>query len=116
MSYGGGYNGGGYVGQSSYAGRSAQRAPTTAKKHMLKLVILGDSGYVVYNLCYCFMSIAMLLAQFFTPSHTNIFDLQYVSTYPNSKLIRNNNEKWINYLKYIHKQYIINTELGKHPS
>ena len=60
MSYGGGYNGGGYVGQSSYAGRSAQRAPTTAKKHMLKLVILGDSGYVVYNLCYCFMSIAML--------------------------------------------------------
>ena len=53
MSYGGGYNnGGGYVGQSSYAGRSAQRAPTTAKKHMLKLVILGDSGYVVYNLCF----------------------------------------------------------------
>jgi len=43
MSYGG-YNNGG--GQSSYAGRSAaQRSPTSAaKKHMLKLVILGDSG------------------------------------------------------------------------
>jgi len=41
MSYGG-YNNGG---QSSYAGRSAQRSPTAAaKKHMLKLVILGDSG------------------------------------------------------------------------
>jgi len=61
MSYGGGYNngnnamgsggGGGGYGQStnSYAGRSASRTssgggPTTAKKHMLKLVILGDSG------------------------------------------------------------------------
>ncbi|KAL7551034.1 hypothetical protein ACHAWF_014235 [Thalassiosira exigua] len=52
MSYGGGYNGGngggGYYGQqnpSSYAGRSAAaRSPTTTKKHMLKLVILGDSG------------------------------------------------------------------------
>ena len=76
MSYGGGYNnGGGYVGQSSYAGRSAQRAPATAKKHMLKLVILGDSGYVVQIICayklfleYCYN----VLNIFFTPSHTNI--------------------------------------------
>lgn len=39
-------NGGGGYGRNnnSYAGRSASRAPTTAKKHMLKLVILGDSG------------------------------------------------------------------------
>jgi len=51
MSYGGSYNngGGGYGhNANSYAGRSAARsgsgAPTTAKKHMLKLVILGDSG------------------------------------------------------------------------
>jgi len=42
MSYaGGGYNNNGGGG---YAGRSAARAPATAKKHMLKLVILGDSG------------------------------------------------------------------------
>mmetsp|Transcript_16690 Transcript_16690/g.35246 ORF Transcript_16690/g.35246 Transcript_16690/m.35246 type:complete len:284 (-) Transcript_16690:198-1049(-) len=56
MSHGGGYSnngmgGGGYghnnQGPSSYAGRSAARSgsgPTVAKKHMLKLVILGDSG------------------------------------------------------------------------
>ncbi|KAL7533322.1 hypothetical protein ACHAXR_007909 [Thalassiosira sp. AJA248-18] len=48
MSYGGGYNnggGGGYGNANSYAGRSAAaRSPSTAKKHMLKLVILGDSG------------------------------------------------------------------------
>lgn len=51
MSYGGGYNnnngGGGYGNNNpnSYAGRSAaSRSPAKAKKHMLKLVILGDSG------------------------------------------------------------------------
>ena len=52
MSYGGGYNNGagGYTNNSnsSYAGRSAAaRSPTSAKKHMLKLIILGDSGYVI---------------------------------------------------------------------
>mmetsp|Transcript_8842 Transcript_8842/g.19836 ORF Transcript_8842/g.19836 Transcript_8842/m.19836 type:complete len:264 (+) Transcript_8842:147-938(+) len=47
MSYGGEYNngGGGYGrNNNSYAGRSSARSPTTAKKHMLKIVILGDSG------------------------------------------------------------------------
>ncbi len=49
---GGGGGSGGYYGRhdpNSYAGRSAAaagRSPTTitSKKHMLKLVILGDSG------------------------------------------------------------------------
>lgn len=37
--------GGGYGNTGTYSGRSAARtAPPTAKKHMLKLVILGDSG------------------------------------------------------------------------
>jgi hypothetical protein len=54
---GGGYpnnnyrQGGGGSSNNSYSGRSAARGPV-GKKHMLKLVILGDSGYALLILVF----------------------------------------------------------------